>query len=77
MLYDLFKISDLLLGYVTSVLEDARTFSEHAGRKAIRTDDVKLSVMMQLDKVFASPPPRDVCEPFFFFYLLYFNDLNR
>ncbi|CAG0901899.1 unnamed protein product [Cyprideis torosa] len=46
--------------YVTSVLEDARLFSQHAKKKSIDTEDVRLAIEMQLDRGFTSPPPRDV-----------------
>lgn len=46
--------------YVTSVLDDARVFATHAKKKTIDLDDVRLSVQMQLDKSFTSPPPREV-----------------
>ncbi|XP_041981922.1 transcription initiation factor TFIID subunit 9 [Aricia agestis] len=46
--------------YVTSVLEDARVFANHAKKKTIDLDDVRLSVQMQLDKSFTNPPPREV-----------------
>nr|XP_026501008.1 transcription initiation factor TFIID subunit 9 [Vanessa tameamea] len=46
--------------YVTSVLDDARVFANHAKKKTIDLDDVRLAVQMQLDKSFTSPPPREV-----------------
>ncbi|XP_024084660.1 transcription initiation factor TFIID subunit 9 isoform X2 [Cimex lectularius] len=46
--------------YVSCVLDDARAFANHAKKKAIDNDDVKLAVMMQLEKVFTTPPPRDL-----------------
>ncbi|KAG6451110.1 transcription initiation factor TFIID subunit 9 [Manduca sexta] len=46
--------------YVTSVLDDARVFANHAKKKTIDLDDVRLSVQMQLDKSFTNPPPREV-----------------
>lgn len=46
--------------YVTSVLDDARVFATHAKKKTIDLEDVRLSVQMQLDKSFTSPPPREV-----------------
>jgi len=45
--------------YVTNILEDAKVFSQHAGKKNIDLDDVKLSVSMQADQSFTSPPPRE------------------
>ncbi|XP_060804815.1 transcription initiation factor TFIID subunit 9 [Amyelois transitella] len=46
--------------YVTSVLEDARVFANHAKKKTIDLEDVRLAVQMQLDKSFTSPPQREV-----------------
>lgn len=44
---------------MTNILEDAKVFSQHAGKKNIDLDDVKLSVSMQADQSFTSPPPRE------------------
>ncbi|KAM3957522.1 TBP-associated factor 9 [Aphomia sociella] len=46
--------------YVTSILDDARVFANHAKKKTIDLDDVRLAVQMQLDKSFTSPPQREV-----------------
>lgn len=46
--------------YVTCVLDDARVFANHAKKKLIDLDDVRLAVQMQLDKAFTTPPPREV-----------------
>ncbi|XP_073998889.1 uncharacterized protein [Rhodnius prolixus] len=46
--------------YVLSVLEDARVCSEHAQKRSIDHDDLKLAVMMQLESKFTTPPPRDL-----------------
>ncbi|KAL4714373.1 hypothetical protein ACJJTC_009725 [Scirpophaga incertulas] len=46
--------------YVTSILDDARVFANHAKKKTIDLDDVRLGVQMQLEKSFTSPPPREV-----------------
>lgn len=47
-------------GYVTCILDDAKVFANHARKKVIELDDVKLATQMILDKAFTSPPPRDV-----------------
>ena len=44
--------------YVTTILEDARIYSHHAKKKAVDVEDVKLSVSMQAEQNFTSPPPR-------------------
>lgn len=45
--------------YVTNILEDSRVYSQHAKKKSIDIDDVKLSVQLQADQSFTSPPPRE------------------
>jgi len=46
--------------YVTNILEDSRIYSQHARKKAIDIEDVKLAVQMQADQNFTAPPPREV-----------------
>ncbi|XP_055378169.1 transcription initiation factor TFIID subunit 9 isoform X2 [Condylostylus longicornis] len=46
--------------YVTCILDDAKVFANHAKKKVIDVDDVKLACDMILDKAFTSPPPRHV-----------------
>jgi len=46
--------------YTTDVLEDAKIYSAHAKKKMVDLEDVKLAIQMNVDKSFASPPPRDV-----------------
>lgn len=48
------------LGYVTCILDDAKVYTNHAKKKVIDLDDVKLASQMVLDKAFTAPPPRDV-----------------
>lgn len=47
-------------GYVTCILDDAKFYANHARKKTIDLDDVKLASQMLLDKAFTNPPPRDV-----------------
>ena len=49
------------VGYVTDVLEDARVYCNHANKKEIDAEDVKLAVQIRMDNSFTTPPPRDVC----------------
>ena len=44
---------------MTNVLEDAKVYSQHSGKKNIDLDDVKLSVSMNTEQTFTSPPPRE------------------
>ncbi|KAK3586641.1 hypothetical protein CHS0354_024247 [Potamilus streckersoni] len=46
--------------YVTDVLDDAKVYSNHANKKIIDVDDVKLAVQCRMDHSFTSPPPRDL-----------------
>ncbi|XP_058124283.1 transcription initiation factor TFIID subunit 9 [Anopheles coustani] len=46
--------------YVTCILDDAKIYANHARKKVIELDDVKLATQMILDKAFTTPPPRDV-----------------
>ncbi|KAI8770710.1 transcription initiation factor TFIID subunit 9B [Biomphalaria glabrata] len=46
--------------YVTDVLEDAKVYSNHANRKSVDTEDVRLAVQMKMDHSFTTPPPRDL-----------------
>lgn len=48
------------LGYVTTVLDDAKAYANHAKKKGIDLEDVKLAVSMQMEQSFTSPPPREV-----------------
>lgn len=41
-------------------MDDAKFYANHARKKTIDLDDVKLASQMLLDKAFTSPPPRDV-----------------
>lgn len=46
--------------YVTCILDDSRIYANHAKKKFIDLDDVRLAVKMQLERSFTNPPPRDV-----------------
>ncbi|XP_055847654.1 transcription initiation factor TFIID subunit 9 [Episyrphus balteatus] len=46
--------------YVTCILDDAKVFANHARKKTIDLDDVKLASEVVLDKAFTCPPPRHV-----------------
>lgn len=47
-------------GYVTCILDDAKVFANHARKKVIDLEDVKLASEVVLDKAFTTPPPRHV-----------------
>ena len=46
--------------YVTDVLEDARAVSNHARKKAVDLEDVRLAVRMHAEQNVTSPPSREV-----------------
>jgi len=46
--------------YVSTVLEDAILYSTYANKKSVDADDVRLAVEKLSDKMFTSPPPRDL-----------------
>lgn len=51
-----------ILGYVTCILDDAKVYANHAKKKIIELDDVKLASQMTLEKAFTTPPPREVTQ---------------
>ena len=53
-----FSIS--ILGYIVSLLEDARAFSSHAGKKTIDSEDIKMSIKSKVDFSFTTTPPREL-----------------
>ncbi|KAK4479540.1 hypothetical protein RD792_015057, partial [Penstemon davidsonii] len=46
--------------YVVDVLTDSQVYSEHAGKSAIDSDDVKLAIQSKVNFSFSQPPPREV-----------------
>ncbi len=46
--------------YVSQVLEDAVVYSTYANKKSVDVEDVRLAVEKLSDKMFTSPPPRDL-----------------
>lgn len=46
--------------YVTDILDDAKVYSNHASKKNIDVEDVKLAIQCRLDHSFTTPPPRDL-----------------
>lgn len=54
------QLLEFSYGYVTTVLDDAKTLSTHAKKKTVDVDDVRLAVQMYTDSNATTPPPRDV-----------------
>ena len=46
--------------YITNLLEDARAFSNHAAKKNIDSEDIKMAIKSKVDYSFTTTPPRDV-----------------
>lgn len=46
--------------YASCVLEDAVLYSNYAGKKNVDSDDVRLAVDKLSDKLFTTPPPKDL-----------------
>lgn len=53
-------------GHTTVTLDDARVFANHAKKKNIDVDDVKLAIQMHAQKMSSSGPPRDVSLMYYF-----------
>lgn len=51
-------------GYVSCLLDDAKVYANHAKKKSIETEDVKLAAHMILERSFTGPPPTEVGWPF-------------
>ncbi|XP_016490246.1 transcription initiation factor TFIID subunit 9 [Nicotiana tabacum] len=51
---------ELWYRYVVDVLSDAQVYSEHAGKAAIDSDDIKLAIQSKVNFSFSQPPPREV-----------------
>lgn len=54
------QLLEFIYRYVATILEDAKAFANHAKKKSIDLEDVKLALSIQLEQVFTSPPPREV-----------------
>ena len=49
-----------LIGYVTTIIEDAKIYATHAKKSTVDAEDIKLAIQCRMDQSFTSPPPRDV-----------------
>lgn len=54
------QLLELLYRYVSTVLSEARSFSEHADKPKIDAEDIKLAIRSRSSLNFTQPPPRDV-----------------
>lgn len=65
---------------MSNVLDDAKVYSNHAKKKVIDLDDVRLAVQMQQDRSFTNPPSRDVSTVYCFsfnFLILFSLSFSR
>ncbi|CAF0923182.1 unnamed protein product [Brachionus calyciflorus] len=46
--------------YTTNLLDEAKAFSTHAGKKTIDSEDIKMAIRSKVDFSFTSTPPRDL-----------------
>jgi len=46
--------------YITNILEDAKVYSNHARKRGIDGDDIKLAVQVNTEQTVTGPPTRDV-----------------
>lgn len=54
----LLQMLEFAYKYVTDVLLDAQSYSEHCGRTNISLQDTKLALQTRIGKHFVTPPPR-------------------
>lgn len=54
------QLLEFIYRYVACILEDAKAYANHAKKKSIDLDDVKLALNIQLEQMFTNPPPREV-----------------
>lgn len=54
------QLLEFIYRYVACILEDAKAYANHAKKKSIDLEDVKLALNIQLEQMFTNPPPREV-----------------
>ncbi|KAK7580007.1 hypothetical protein V9T40_000636 [Parthenolecanium corni] len=54
------QLLEFIYWHTTITLDDARVFANHAKKKNIDVDDVKLAIQMHAEKMSSSGPPRDI-----------------
>jgi len=52
-------VMDFVYNYISTVLEDARVYSDHCSKKCIDIEDLKLAVGLSLDKNHSTPPKKE------------------
>ncbi|ERN11281.1 hypothetical protein AMTRI_Chr04g242770 [Amborella trichopoda] len=56
----LHQFLELWYRYAVDVLTEAQVYSDHAGKPAIDSEDVKLAAQLKLNYSFSQPPPREI-----------------
>ncbi|ESO00714.1 hypothetical protein HELRODRAFT_175703 [Helobdella robusta] len=46
--------------YVTEMLDDAKMFANHFGKKSVDSDDLRIAAQMKLETSLTNPPPREL-----------------
>ncbi|KAI5696921.1 hypothetical protein M8J76_014126 [Diaphorina citri] len=54
------QMLEFVNNYTTTILEDSRVYANHAKKKTVDVEDIKLAITNQLSGSFAKPPPREV-----------------
>lgn len=54
------QLLEFIYWHTTIILDDARVFANHAKKKTIDVDDVKLAIQMHAEQMSSSGPPRDI-----------------
>ncbi|XP_065219542.1 transcription initiation factor TFIID subunit 9-like [Planococcus citri] len=54
------QLLEFIYWHTTIILDDARVFANHAKKKTIDVDDVKLAIQMHAEQMTSAGPPRDV-----------------
>ncbi len=55
-----FQLLDFTNCFMTTILDDAKLLSQHARKRAVDVDDVKLAVQMYTEENLTNPTSRDV-----------------
>lgn len=54
------QLVDFMYRYCTDLLDDARAYAQHAGKKTLDVEDLRLAVACHGDLDLVSPPPREL-----------------
>uniref|UniRef100_A0A6P7GJ45 Transcription initiation factor TFIID subunit 9-like n=1 Tax=Diabrotica virgifera virgifera TaxID=50390 RepID=A0A6P7GJ45_DIAVI len=54
------QLTEFVYRYATSILEEARMYSNNSKQKFLGVDDVRLALQLTCESTFTTPPPREV-----------------